>query len=221
MSLYSLFLNNNDRIIHKWVHYFPVYERYFSPFVNKSIVFIEIGVSKGGSLQMWKKYFGPLATIIGIDIDKRCIKYQDDQCVVKIGNQSDSNFLQKIISEYGAPDIVLDDGSHVQEDMYATFQVLYPQLKNNGIYMVEDAHTCYWKDYNGGLLNKNSFIEKSKSLIDELNAFHHMQEDMIPDFTTSTYSIAFYDSIVVFEKMLHKKPYAIKTGSNIQLLTHN
>ena len=43
MSLWSEFLTNDGRQIHKWVHYFPIYERHFNPFVNRATTFIEIG----------------------------------------------------------------------------------------------------------------------------------------------------------------------------------
>ena len=67
MSLWSEFLTNDGRQVHKWTHYFPIYERHFGPFVNRAATFIEIGISKGGSLQLWKRYLGPFAQIVGID----------------------------------------------------------------------------------------------------------------------------------------------------------
>lgn len=213
--LYSLFHNTQDELVHKWVHFFPVYERYFKDFVNKSIIMIEIGVSKGGSLKMWKKYLGPFATIIGIDINPDCKKYEDEQCKVRIGEQGDPGFLGEIVEEFGSPDIVLDDGSHKMNDMYDTFRFLYPLLSNNGVYMVEDTHTCYWKRYGGGLKAPSSFIEKSKDMIDFLNGYHIVEnnKDMVNDFTRSTFSISFFDSIVAFEKRQHGKPYALKRGN--------
>ena len=69
MNLWSYFLDNNKEVIHKCTHYFPVYERLFQGWQNKSLVFLEIGVSEGGSLKMWHKYFGSSAKIIGIDIN--------------------------------------------------------------------------------------------------------------------------------------------------------
>ena len=210
--LYSLFHNNKDEVAHKWVHFFPIYERFLQAFVNKSVLLIEIGVSKGGSLKMWKKYLGPFVTVVGIDIDPQCTKYEDEQCKVRIGQQGDFKFLSSIIKEFGTPDIVIDDGSHEMNDMDQTFQFLYPLLNNNGVYIVEDTHTCYWKDYGGGLKEQGSFIEKSKELIDYLNGYH-INENMINDFTKSTFSISFFDSVVAFEKRQHGKLYAIKRGN--------
>jgi|GEM_PF-2706137 len=68
LSLWSEFVNNKQRTIHKWKHYFPAYEAHFSRFVNRPMVFLEIGCGRGGSAQMWKRYLGPHALIVGIDV---------------------------------------------------------------------------------------------------------------------------------------------------------
>jgi hypothetical protein len=66
MGLWSDFLTNQDRVIHKWKHYFPIYDRHSQrDSVNTDVVFIEIGCGQGGSLQMWKRFFGPYARIVG------------------------------------------------------------------------------------------------------------------------------------------------------------
>lgn len=212
MSLWSDFQTNDKRLIHKWKHYFPAYERHFSRFVNTDVVFIEIGCGQGGSLQMWKRYFGPHARIIGIDINSACKAYAEDQIEIRIGDQSDRSFLDQIVKEFGAPDIVLDDGSHVMSHIRASFAALYPQLSRNGVYFVEDLHTAYWDEYEGGLKRKGSFIEACKDLVDELNADHSRKAVAPTAFTRSTLSMHFYDSIVVFEKGRHTAKFAPQTG---------
>jgi len=200
MSLWQDFLTNQGNIIHKWVHYFPIYERHFAAWQNRSVTFLEIGVSKGGSLQMWQRYFGPFAKVVGIDIDPDCRKHEQPGIFVRIGDQSDPAFLDSLIEEFGAPDVVLDDGSHRMDHILQTFNHLYPRLPKNGVYMVEDLHTAYWDEFGGGIDRKDSFINVSKSLIDRLNA-DHTRGALEPDaFTRQTYSIAFYDSVVAFEK---------------------
>jgi hypothetical protein len=121
MSLWADFLGNKQRLIHKWAHYFPVYESYFERFRNRSIVFLEIGCGAGGSLQMWKHYFGPLVRVVGIDIRPQCKVYEEDQIAVRIGDQSDPAFLQAVADEFQDFDIVLDDGSHINRHMRASF----------------------------------------------------------------------------------------------------
>jgi cephalosporin hydroxylase len=198
MALWDLFLNHTGRVIHKWTHYFPVYEQYFRKYVGKPLVFLEIGCGKGGSLQIWKKYFGPHAIIIGIDINPKCKKFEEEQINIRIGSQSDIQFLNSIVEEFGLPDIVLDDGSHVMSDILASFNHLYPKTDKRGLYVVEDLHTAYWEEYEGGLRKEGTFIEKCKYLIDELNAEHSRGKVDISSFTKTTLSMHFYDSIVVF-----------------------
>lgn len=200
MNLWQDFLTNYQKIIHKWVHYFPIYERFFSPWRNKSLIFIEIGVSKGGSLQMWQRFFGPMAKIIGIDIDPQCKDCESQGIFVRIGDQADHIFLAEIIDEFGVPDIVLDDGSHQMADIASSFQFFYPLMYKNAIYMVEDLHTAYWEEYGGGIDKSETFINFSKGCIDRLNA-DHSRGQLDPDLITrETFGISFFDSIVCFEK---------------------
>jgi hypothetical protein len=212
LNLWSSFLTNDGRLIHKWKHYFPIYERHFRDFVYKPVTFIEIGCGRGGSLQMWKRYFGPHARIVGIDILPECKEFEEDQIEIRIGAQQDLQFLENVIAEFGAPDIVLDDGSHVMSHVIASFQFLYPRVAKNGVYMVEDLHTAYWEEYEGGLRKPTTFIELSKNLLDELNADHSRGALAPTEFTRATLSMHFYDSVTVFEKGVHTKKWAPQIG---------
>ena len=149
---------------------------------------------------MFSEYLGPLATVIGIDIDENCKALESDFAHVRIGDQGDPNFLESVLNEFGPPDVVLDDGSHLMQHVRTTFDYLYPKLSKNGTYMVEDMHTAYWQEYGGGYLHKDSFIEYSKSLIDQLNFQHTRVDTPSPQWIRDTNSISFYDSIVVFQK---------------------
>jgi cephalosporin hydroxylase len=200
MSLWSIFQNHKGRTIHKWKHYFPVYERHFSRYVSRPLTFLEIGCGQGGSLQMWKQYFGPHAQIIGIDIQPQCADFQEDQIVIRIGNQNDFNFLSGVIAEFGTPDIVVDDGSHIMSHICASFTYLFPRMATNGVYVVEDLHTAYWEEYEGGFRRPGTFIEACKNMVDELNADWARGKLLPTEFTRTTQSMHFYDSIVVFER---------------------
>lgn len=212
MNLWPLFLNHQGRIVHKWVHYFPIYERHFQRYVNRPITLIEIGCGEGGSLQLWKEYFGPYARIVGLDIRPECQEFQEDQINVRIGDQSDERFLLSVINEFGPAQIILDDGSHVMEDIAASFRCLYPRMAADGVYMVEDLHTAYWEEYGGGLRRSGSFIELCKDLVDELNAQHSRGVVAETEFSKTTLSMHFYDSVVVFEKGNYGRKYAHKVG---------
>jgi SAM-dependent methyltransferase len=215
MTLWSLFQNNNGNIIHKWKHYFPIYEKHFNRFINGNVNFLEIGVFKGGSLNMWKDYFGPGAQIVGIDIDPECKKFENDQIQVRIGDQKDKKFLQSLVQEFGEFDVVLDDGSHVMSDVVASFNYLFPNLSKTGCYFVEDMHTAYWKEYEGGLRRPESFIEFAKSLVDDMNSDWIEEEFKANIFGNNINSISFYDSCVVIEKGRNLKKSAPKIGKGL------
>lgn len=183
--------------------------------MNRATTFIEIGVSKGGSLQLWKRYLGPFAQIVGIDIDPTCRKVEEDQIAVRIGDQSDLGFLQQIIDEFGSPDVILDYGSHIMSHISASFNFLYPRMSKNEVYMVEDLHTAYWDDYEGGLNRAGSFIEQAKRLIDELNADHSRGAVQMSEFSRTAMSMHFYDSVVAFERGRHLNKHASIIGQVI------
>lgn len=203
MSLWQLAQGHTGWDIHKWPQYFPAYGRHLARFVDRPVTVWEVGVLQGGSLQLWRNYLGPRAKIVGIDIDPSRTFLEGRQISIRIGDQSDIVFLDQLLSEFGAPDVVIDDGSHVMSHVRTTFTHLYPRMSATGVYFVEDLHTAYWNEFGGGLKEPLSFVEVSKSLIDELNAY--WTRGLLPptDFTRSTESIHFYDSMIVFERAPH------------------
>lgn len=193
--------NTGGYRVHKWAHYFEFYEKYFVKFKNKDIRILEIGVAGGGSLQMWKNYFGKNSLIVGIDIDTRCLNYAGDNIHIEMIDQNNKADIEKLISKYNNFDLIIDDGSHINEDMINSFKWLFPILNYGGIYFVEDTHTSYWEDYGGGFRNKSSFIEYSKKLVDHLTSYHFESEETNDKYYANNLGgIYFHDSIVVFEK---------------------
>ena len=212
MKLWPLFWNHSGRLIHKPKHYIPIYERFFADRVSKPLTFFEIGCGYGGSMQMWKSYFGPHARIIGLDIRSECKSYEDDQISVRIGSQSDPQFLASVVEEFGPPDIVNDDGSHFMRDVIASFEFLYDRMAKDGIYLVEDMYFAYRPTMGGGLGAPNSFIEYSKRLVDQLHARYTNGALFANSFTENTIAIHFYDGIVVFERGLHPEMVDLHRG---------
>lgn len=133
--------------IHKNDTYIPVYNTTFAPYRDDPIRILEIGVSRGGSLKMWRKYFThPNTVIVGIDFNKKCAMFEDPprHVHVRIGRQQDTAFLQSVIDELGPFDIILDDGSHLPSPTLASFQYLFVHgLVDGGVYLVEDLWFCY------------------------------------------------------------------------------
>jgi len=136
-SLQALWDEHDGRLVDKWAHYLPIYERYFSKFRGTACRILEIGVAHGGSLQLWKAYFGPDAWIVGVDIDPRAFNYREEQISIAIGDQGSAAFWAKWAIDC---DIVIDDGSHVQTDQAASLAALWPHLNAGGVYLIEDIH---------------------------------------------------------------------------------
>ena len=207
------FENNKRRLIHKWMHYFDIYHRHFQRFRGRPVVVLEFGVNQGGSLQMWRKYFGRKAMIYGVDIDPRCAELDGRRTKIFIGDQEDREFLRSIAAEIGKIDVLIEDGGHTMGQQIATFEELYPHLSEDGVFLVEDVHTSYWPRYGGGHQRPDTFMEYAKGLTDQLNAWHSREDGFaVDDFTRTTRSMHFYDSIVVFERADVQRPRSQKRG---------
>jgi len=211
-DLERILYSHKGRIVHKWLQYPKIYEREFSRFRNTPVNLLELGVFKGGSLEIWRKYFGQDASITGVDINPDCAQYVDPQNNVFIGSQADPTFLNSVVDHIGVLDIVLDDGSHVAEHQRTSFDTLFPRLKVGGLYVIEDLHTAYWPGfYQGGYRRRGTAIEVAKALVDDMHGWYHGRRNSIA-VTSSIASVRFYDSIVVIEKGDIPKPSHIQIG---------
>ncbi len=197
------------RLINKHVHYTEEYNRFFSRFRGKAVKVLEIGVYKGGSLQMWKDYFGEQAEIIGIDIDLECKKLEEERIHIYIGDQEDCNFLQELKDKIGKIDIIIDDGGHMMQQQIISFQELFAALNDDGVYLCEDIHTSYWNEFDGGYNKKGTFMEYAKWLTDELNEQYFDSAEIPFPYRGQIKSITFCDSMIFIEK----KKYANKSLS--------
>jgi demethylmacrocin O-methyltransferase len=210
------FMSNLDELasIHKTdknrCHFYTQhYQKHFKPYKYKKINFLEIGVGGydnplygGQSLRMWKTFF-PFAKIFSVDIfDKSFL--QEKRIKIFKGSQVDLDFLEDVCNQAGAFDLIIDDGSHINEHVIKSFEFLFPKLKTGGIYVIEDTQTSYWEKYGGSSVNLNkegTIYHYFKSLIDCLNN----EEFMIPDYIKSYYdknivSIHFYHNMIFVYK---------------------
>ncbi len=217
--LKDYFYSNQINIIHKWNHYFEIYHHHFHHFVGKECVIVEIGVSMGGSLQMWKNYFGPKARIYGVDINPFCKQFEEDQIEIIIGSQSDRAFLKALKDKIPKIDILIDDGGHTMEQQITTFEELFGHIADDGIYLCEDILTSYLPNYNGGLGKEDTFIEFTKTLIDHIHAWHIPDQTFAAtEYTRSMNSIHFYDGIVVIQKKHRVQPWSEMTGKELIIM---
>lgn len=205
----------NTRQVHKLRHYLPIYEATF----GRTQRMLEIGVDRGGSLQMWREYL-PNSTIVGIDINPAAAVYDapERDMHVRIGDQTDTEFLSTLGHEFGEFDTVLDDGGHTPKQMIASFQYLFPRLKPGGVYLVEDVCANYWTAYRD---QQESFIDFVRYLMDAMHAGYmglgtvyrlmegdrrRVTEVRVPFAATIIEKIEVFDSIVVVHRAAQPKP---------------
>ena len=190
-------------------NYAPHYMFHFEQYRHKKINLLEIGVggyekrdAGGKSLRMWKKYFSK-AQINAIDIyDKSPL--EESRIRIFKGSQIDKEFMNDTVTEIGDLDIIIDDGSHVNEHVIETFKQIFPKLKDGGLYVVEDTQTSYWEDHGGDsndLNNPLTMMSFFKKLTDGLNH----KEFMIPNYQQSYFdkkivSIHFYHNLIFIYK---------------------
>ena len=182
---------------YKLKKYFKVYDSIFSPYKNKKITFVEIGVLNGGSLFIWKKFFGEQARIIGVDMNPDCKKFEKDGFEIFIGDQSNPDFWKSFFDKVGKIDIILDDGGHTNKQQILTVVSCVPNIKDDGMVVIEDTHTSYMKEFSNP--QKYSFINFSKKLVDDLNLTLYLGSKKFKyTLNKYIYSIQFFEGFALF-----------------------
>jgi hypothetical protein len=188
--------------------YTPHYERHFAHLRDEEMVVLELGIGGyerkrrgGASLRMWKWFF-PRAQVVGLDIADK--SFVDERRITSFqGSQTDPDVLDRIITTYGAPTIVVDDGSHQPPDVIESFRILFPLLVDGGLYVIEDIQTSYWPDWKGSLDldDPHTSMAMVKRLLDGLNHEELLPEDHEPSYTDlHVVAVHCYHNLVVVEK---------------------
>ena len=144
-----------------------------------------------------REYF-PNSQIIGIDIDPECKKHSGDGVFVHIGSQTDEQFLLGVVEKHGPFDIIIDDGGHTMNQQITSCKILFSHVNTSGMYVIEDLHTSYMSEYQGGFGKSDSTIEFLKSLIDSLHYSRHDHKNNV--FDKQLFSMHFYESLAVIVK---------------------
>lgn len=154
-------------------HYDSDYEWHFKPLRDKKLTILEIGIGGyeyidlgGESLQVWQDYF-PFAEIHGLDIIVKDLSL-GDRIHIWCGDQNNPKYLVNLIKNIGTPDIIIDDGSHIQDHIFTSFFTLFPLLREGGIYVIEDLATSYSIQY-GGSPQEPPTIRLIQGMIDSIH----------------------------------------------------
>jgi len=204
--LKNLFQNTDTANIIKWHHYFDIYEMYFSEYRGQKITILEIGVLDGGSLKLWKNYFGDKATVVGIDLFPPKHQIDNEGIFIEVGDQSDPNFISYLLKKFGSFDIVIDDGGHTNFLIKESFKLLFKHT--NQLYVIEDTHAILW--YKGFY----SFLRDLKILINPKKNFIRSIFNLINlSFSLIVGKYSFYSHAIDIAKKAtnanHKAPYKL------------
>jgi Methyltransferase domain len=216
-SFAEIFQNHVGKVSDKWSIYLPIYDRTFFRFRPKPVNLLEIGIQNGGSLEVYAKYFPNFKTLVGCDINPRCaeLKYSGNIHVV-VGDCNRNDVQARVKAIAPVYDIIIDDGSHTSPDIINAFFRYFPMLQRGGVFVIEDLHCSYWKDWEGGLLYPQSSMAFLKALADVINVQHwgngmsastylqalmpshalQIRQDVLEEIA----SIQFYNSVCVIEK---------------------
>ena len=219
LSIEQIHRQKMGKVSDKWSSYLPFYDELFEKYRTQNLNLLEIGVQNGGSLETWKTFFSNANILIGCDIDTRCsnLQYDDPRVHVVVGDANQPETHDRITALCKDFDIVIDDGSHLSNDILNSFMIYFPMVKPGGLFIVEDAHTLYLNDWGGGVLNEFSAYSFFKKLVDvisiqfwgnELSVDAYFRTffpiGQMPSFLKEGWveSIEFRNSIIVIRKSL-------------------
>ncbi|MHB8190849.1 MAG: glycosyltransferase family 2 protein [Ferrimicrobium sp.] len=217
-TLGQLYRDHHGKLSDKWSLYLETYDKVLAPFQSKPIDLLEIGVQNGGSLEILAHFFTNATHLIGCDIDPLCeeLTYDDPRITVVIGDATNPQTRQGILSLANRFDLIVDDGSHRSSDVIHAFANYFSALRDGGIYIIEDLHCSYWQEFEGGIRYPYSSIAFFRELVDIVNQEHWGLDlermDALATFEkhygpllrehdlANIHSVTFLDSLCIIEK---------------------
>lgn len=184
------------------------YQRHFARYRRRRIKVLEIGVgghddarAGGASLRMWKRFF-PRGTIYGLDLyDKSA--FEEHRITIFQGDQTDAALLRRLVDSMGQVDIVIDDGSHMNKDVLATFDILFPLLPDGASYAIEDTQTSFWPEFGGSedLDAAGTSLGLAKRIIVGLNHAEILDDSYVPTYADlNVTAVHCYHNLIIIEK---------------------
>jgi len=195
----------------KYDSYFHTYQTLLDKYIGSDITFVEIGVFNGGSLFMWRDFFGERARIIGIDLNPDAKYLEKQGFEIYIGSQSDPNFWSEFFKSVGKVDIILDDGGHSNLQQLITLRSCVENINDGGLLICEDVHTSYFTEF--GNPSRFSFVNYSKNIVDSINSRANGLKSLNDEYHNIVFSIEFFESIIAY-KINRKKSFKAKVTDN-------
>lgn len=217
--LKDIFNRPDTQNVVKWIHYLDIYDTLFSRFRGEKVTILEIGILDGGSLKLWRDYFGDKATVVGVDLTYPCLAFESNGIHIEVGDQSDPLFMNSLIRKYGKFDIVIDDGGHTNHLVRKSFDLLFNST--NHLYIVEDTHALLWHHgfyslYRDLYIIFNQNFNIFKKFINFINLFYSF---IVGDYFFYNYSLNMAKKIT---SKRHQKPYKeFKKGDKLSFSPDN
>lgn len=184
------------------------YERHLAHLRYREFSLLEIGIGGysragegGASLQMWKHFF-PRSQILGLDIENKLF-VREDRIHPYQGSQEDPLIFERMVADHGRPTVIVDDGSHRPEHIHASFDILFPLLTEDGLYIIEDTQTSYWTQYGGSknLDDPTTTMALAKRLVDGLNWEEWREDGASPSYTDAhVTALHAYHNLLIIQK---------------------
>lgn len=186
----------------KLTNYFPVYEQLLKPYRDLELpVIVEFGVLSGGSLHMWRNYFGSKARVIGVDLNPGAQRHREEGFEIFLADQENLDEVARVFQEIGPVDIVIDDGAHTNPACVNTIWAAMPHIKPGGIHIVEDLHTSF--DWTFGNPSETSSFAMGMALAENFSRAYP-EQNVDPDVTSAlnpfrerVRSVEFFSSLMV------------------------
>lgn len=119
----------------------------------------EIGVWRGGSLEMWQALF-PSGLVVGVDRSDGAVWPTG---TIQVVCEQDADELPGILARHSDRyDLIVEDGAHVGALSRRTWELLWPMVAAGGFYVMEDWQVAYWPGWDG------SMLDTARSFLDEL-----------------------------------------------------
>jgi cephalosporin hydroxylase len=184
------------------------YQTHLQHLRDRPMSILEIGIGGysragqgGASLRMWKHFF-PAGRVVGLDLQDKSF-VEEDRIRAYQGDQTDPELLRRIVAECGPFDVIIDDGSHQSAHIIASFGILFPLLKGDGLYVVEDTQTSYWPERGGSadLQDESTSMAFLRRMTDGLNYEEFVDETYRPTYNdTHITGLHFYHNLVFIQK---------------------
>lgn len=157
--------HGTDKATHH--NFLNFYESKIGHLKNSQIKLLEIGFLNGNSIRTWLDFFES-AEIYCLDIFDVDFKHERFHYFKVSQDDPDLKFL--FPNDFF--DVIIDDGSHMTSHQLKSLEYLWPKLRSDGTYILEDLHTSFRADYVDTEVTTYEFVTGEKP-IDRLEYLKH------------------------------------------------